>query len=159
MPRSKKLFTAAHYLAALLVGTLDIAAASVQYFIKTGNSPVNVLRYIASGAFGKNAYSGGSAMIAWGLFFHYLIAAVFSFLFFALMIKFPSLLKIKIILAIGFSSFMWAVMRFAVMPFAKLSPPPVTVGTAATAISILAVCIAFPLIWIASKERATNISR
>lgn len=154
MSWTKKLFTVTHFLAALLVGTLDIAAACVQYFVKTGKSPVNVIRYIASGAFGSNAYNGAVEMIAWGLFFHYLIAAVFSFLFFALMIKFPSLLKTKIMLAIAYGSFIWAVMRFAVMPFARLSPPPVAPDTAATAILILIVCIAVPLILIASKERA-----
>lgn len=159
MSLSKKLFTTTHFLAALLVGTLDIAAACVQYFINTGKSPANVLRYIASGAFGPSAYNHRVAMIAWGLFFHYLIATVFSFLFFALLIKFPWLLRAKIMLAIAYSSFMWAVMRFAVMPFAKLSPPPVTLTTAATAILILIVCIAVPLILIASKERAKTMNK
>lgn len=47
----------------LLVGTLDITAASVQYYARTGKSPLNVLRFVASGVFGQAALSGGGLRI------------------------------------------------------------------------------------------------
>lgn len=61
--------------AGLIVGTLDILSAFIYYFIKTGQKNVfNVLKYIASGIFGKETSSGGSSMIIAGLVLHYIIA-------------------------------------------------------------------------------------
>ncbi len=47
--------------AGLIVGTLDILSAFIYYFIKTGDKNVFVvLRAVASGLFGKAAFSGGN---------------------------------------------------------------------------------------------------
>ena len=67
---------------ALLVGTLDIVAAFVDYWLATGRGPEGVLRYVASGAFGSAAFTGGICMIWYGLLFHYMIAAAWTALFF-----------------------------------------------------------------------------
>jgi hypothetical protein len=57
--------------AGLLVGTLDIAAAFLYYYIRTQNSNVfTVLKYVASGFFGKAALEGDAVMIVAGLLFH-----------------------------------------------------------------------------------------
>ena len=58
-----KLFSIKHLLAAILVGTLDITAACIQYFIKTGKNPTGVLRFVASGAFGTDAFTGSNMML------------------------------------------------------------------------------------------------
>src|SRR5688500_17155151 len=58
----------------LLVGSLDITAALVQFYIKTGKDPLIVLKYIASAVFGKDAYAGGNKMAIYGLLFHFIIA-------------------------------------------------------------------------------------
>ena len=55
----------------LIAGTLDILAA---IFLLAGGEATRVFRFIASGAFGKAAFEGGGEMVAWGSFFHYLIA-------------------------------------------------------------------------------------
>lgn len=69
--------------AGLLAGTLDISAACVQYYMKTGKNPDYVLKYVASGAFGKDAFTGGIVMSMAGLLFHYLIAFSFTLFFFS----------------------------------------------------------------------------
>ena len=43
----------------LLAGTLDILAAFIQSYLMANVVPSTVLKYIASGVFGKSAYSGG----------------------------------------------------------------------------------------------------
>ena len=53
-------------LTALLAGTLDAAAAVVHYIIATGKNPLVIFPYIASGVFGKAAFSGESIMVFWG---------------------------------------------------------------------------------------------
>ena len=50
----------------LIAGTLDISAAIL--FLANGNA-AGVLKYIASGAFGKDAFTGGDEMLAWGVLF------------------------------------------------------------------------------------------
>lgn len=49
----------------LIAGTLDIITA----IIVSGASPENVLRYVASGAFGPQAFQGGTLIILSGLLF------------------------------------------------------------------------------------------
>lgn len=44
--------------AGLLVGSLDITAAFLDFYISTGNGPGGVLRFIASGVFGREAFTG-----------------------------------------------------------------------------------------------------
>ncbi len=68
-------------LSGLLVGTLDILSAFVDFFIATGKSPVIVLKFIASGICGKTAMTGATCMAVIGLLLHYLIAFAFTVIF------------------------------------------------------------------------------
>ncbi|HEY2727215.1 MAG TPA: hypothetical protein VGI61_08585, partial [Parafilimonas sp.] len=70
----------------LLAGTLDILAAFADYYIATRRGPEGVLRFIASGVFGKDAFTGASLMIWLGLFFHFVIAFALT-IFFSLFIQ------------------------------------------------------------------------
>jgi len=65
--RSTKKFGISIFKAGLLVGTLDILAALFHYYISTHKNPLNVFKYIASGVFGKKAFTSGSSMITWGV--------------------------------------------------------------------------------------------
>jgi len=137
----------------LLVGTLDIIAACLQFYLKTGRGPEPVLRYIASGAFGSGAFSGSSIMIFWGLFFHYLIAMSFTFLFFWLVKIFPSILKVKLITAVVYGIFMWVITQLVIVPLSKIPERFLTFSGAITAIGILIICIGIPLVWIAANQK------
>ncbi len=74
----KKSFIPSVLKAGFIVGTLDILAAFINYYINTGKSPEPVLKFIASGVFGKSAFTIGNEMLAWGLLFHYGIAFIFT---------------------------------------------------------------------------------
>ncbi|HVE60655.1 MAG TPA: hypothetical protein VNA26_02470, partial [Chitinophagaceae bacterium] len=77
--------------AGLLVGTLDILAAFLDYYISTNKNPLNVFTFIASGVFGKKAFTGGSSMIILGAVFHFIIALAFTLFFFY---RFPDVDKV-----------------------------------------------------------------
>ncbi|WP_420150895.1 hypothetical protein [Spirosoma sp.] len=49
-----------------------------------GKNPAVVWNYVASGAFGKDALTGGTDMIVWGLAFHFIVALLWSAFFFAI---------------------------------------------------------------------------
>ncbi len=72
-------------LTGFIAGTLDATAAILQFYIKTGKSPVIIFIYIASAVFGKDAFSMSQFIAFAGLLFHYLIAInFFRLLFFNL---------------------------------------------------------------------------
>src|SRR5689334_20808513 len=72
-------FIKAVLITGLIAGTLDASAASIQYYINTGNNPARVFRYIAGAVLGpdtknKELYS----MAAIGLLLHFLIATTWA---------------------------------------------------------------------------------
>jgi hypothetical protein len=144
--------------AGLLVGSLDISAAFIHFYSKTGKGPTPILKYIASAVFGKEAYTGGNEMVALGLAFHYIIAFGFTFFFFWLFRQWPLLSKNRILTGILYGIFMWAFMQFIVLPLSNipgfvLSIKPVN---ALIAIGILIVCIGIPLALLAQKKNVAS---
>lgn len=148
-----KLITSRVLLAGIIVGTLDICAAMLQFFLKTGKDPFIVLKFVASGIFGSNAMKGGSTMIAWGFLFHYIIAMSFTIFFFWLCRKLPSLLENRLLTGISYGIFTWAVMRFLVVPLSLTSKQPSTLSGTLIAMLILILCIGIPLAFMAASFR------
>ena len=134
----------------LIVGTLDIIAAFLQYYLKTKNSPVIVLQYIASGVFGDDAYTGGLQMTIWGLLFHYVIALAFTALFFRLFRALPFIRRMGVLSGILYGIFMWSVTQFIVIPLSNIpGVAPLKATSVATAVAILIICIGIPLYYLA----------
>ena len=139
--------TAAQILkAGLLVGTLDILAAFIYFFIQTGNGKVLiVLKYIASGVFGKSAMSGGVEMIIAGLIFHYIIAFAFTLVFFWLFPKIKMARQHTVLSGILYGAFVWAVMNLIVVPLSEIGSRPFDWENALINLLILIVCMGIPL--------------
>ena len=148
-----KLITVKILLAGIIVGTLDITAAMLQFFIKTGKDPLIVLKFVASGVFGTDAMKGGGDMIAWGFLFHYLIAMSFTVFFFWLCSKMPLLLQHRLATGIAYGIFAWAFMRFIVLPLSLTNQQPFNLNAALIAASIIVVCIGLPLAFMAASFR------
>lgn len=129
----------------LIVGTLDILAALIHYFAKTGKNPLIVLKFIASGVFGKSAFSDGLVWIFAGLSFHYIIAFLFTIFFFWLFPKVRNLVKNEILTGIIYSLFVWVVMNLIVVPLSNTPPQPFNLMNAFVGIIILIVCMGIPL--------------
>jgi hypothetical protein len=153
-----KLITSKVLLAGIIVGTLDICAAMLQFFLKTGKDPFIVPKFVASGVFGSAAMKGGATMIAWGFLFHYIIAMSFTIFFFWLCSKLPSLLQNRLLTGIGYGIFTWAVMRFLVVPLSLTNKQPTTLSGTLIAMLILIVCIGIPLAYMAASFRKQKVS-
>lgn len=157
----KRSFFASALFAGLIAGALDIIAACVNAYIKTGTTPLQVLKGIASGAFGKEAITGGSLMAVWGLLFHFIIAISFTFLFFFIAKQIPSLVKYPLIIGIGYGVFVWAAMRFIVLPYlSTLNPKPIVgseaIKNAIIAAAIIVVCVGIPIAILAKRYVRAN---
>ena len=135
---------------ALLAGTLDITAAMTNYVISTGKNPLQVLSYVASGVFGKSAFSGNPAMLAWGLFFHYCIALLVTSFFFWLSPRVGWLGRHKVLAGLLYGVGVWVVMNLLVVPSSQAPTPAFNPQQAFINAVILMVCIGLPISWSAA---------
>lgn len=143
----------------LIVGTLDILAAMVHYFIKTGKNGLNVLKFVASGVFGNSAFTGGNDMMLYGLLFHYCIALTFTFFFFGIYSKIPALSKHNVLTGIGYGIFIWLIMQRIVVPLSNTPKAPFDAVNALIGASILILCIGLPLSFMAHRIKKQNALR
>jgi len=136
----------------LLAGTLDITAACLQYYIKTGKGPSGVLKFVASGWFGQKALEGGNTMIAAGLAFHYLIAMGVTVFFFITAGFWFSVFKNKWLTGIAYGIFVWCITNLIIVPLSATPKFPFKPINAWIAAAILILCIGLPLSFSASKK-------
>lgn len=152
----KNIFSSRAIATGLIAGTLDILAAFIQYYIKTGKGPAGVLKFIASGVFGESAFTGGNIMIFAGLLFHFIIAVSFTVFFFWLSAGLPLLFKYKFVTAILYGIFIWCVMQFIVLPLSNAPEIPLHVKGVVTAVLILIVCIGIPVVYSAGRYQKSS---
>ena len=160
----RKSFFASALTAGLIAGTLDITAACIHAYTKSGVMPAQVLKGVASGAFDPKTFSSGTLLAVCGLLIHFFIAISFTFFFFILAKQIPSLVKYPIPIGILYGVFVWATMRFIILPYlSRLNPKPIVgkeaITNAAIAAGILVVCIGIPVALLARKYVKANVSR
>ena len=145
-------------LAGLLVGTLDISAALIDYYIATGKGPEGVLKYIASGIFGRTKAFGteGNSMVALGLLFHYMIAMLFTIFFFLIYPRVPLLSRNWVLTGFLYGLFIWIVMTFIVTRLSNTPHAPLSAMKPLKALKaalILMCMIGLPLSFIAYRYK------
>jgi hypothetical protein len=132
-------------LTGLLAGCLDILAACIDYYIKTGKGPEGVLRFIASGVFGKEAFTGTTMMMWLGLLFHFIIAFSLTIFFFIIYPKIR-LLQLNIILtALIFGIVSWLITNLIIVPLSNTPSIPFKLLNALKAALILVITIGVPM--------------
>lgn len=137
--------------ACLIAGTLDILCAFAQFYIRTGKSPVVVLKFIASGVFGKAALAGGTEMALLGLLFHFVIAFTWTVIFFQSYPQIPLLAKNKIAGGIAYGFVIWLVMTRVVLPLSNTPKIPFNAVQAIIGIVILMFAVGLPISFIVSR--------
>ena len=147
----KKKFWQTVLLSGLLVGTLDISAALVQFYIKTGKDPLIVPKYIASAVFGKDAYTGGNKMVVYGFLFHFLIAFMWTLFFFLIYPKLKLQSWNRVATGVLYGIFIWIIMNRLVVPMSHASVSGFNLKQAIIAALILIAAIGLPLSFIAHR--------
>jgi hypothetical protein len=135
----------------LLAGSLDILSAFVQAYVMRGARPIVVLQYIASGAFGKAAFSGGWLMPLLGLLFHFIIAYSFTAFFFLIYPSVRLLWKNIPVTAVLYGIFIYVVMNMLVLRLTRVPPITFHWDKALMATAILIVAIGLPVSFFARK--------
>lgn len=139
--------------AGLLAGTLDVLAAI--FLLAKGNA-VGTLKFIASGVFGKAAFSGGYGMVALGAVFHYFIATSFAAGYFWAYPHLPFLQKNRWLSGVLYGVFVWTVMNLVVVPMSKAPQSSLAWDSALKNMAILVVCIGLPIAWLADQFYAVR---
>jgi hypothetical protein len=134
----------------LLVGTLDLTAAMIQTLL-AGGSIQRLFQFIASGAFGKEVFTEDWNFAVYGIIFHYIIAFIWTILFFVLYSAFNLSRFNKFIVGICYGILVWFVMNRVVLPLSNITLRPFDVIKSLIAASILIVAIGIPLSLIASR--------
>ena len=137
--------------ATIIAGFLDITAACLQAWFAKGITPDIVLKYIASGVFGKDAFAGGAGFILFGLLVHFLIVFACTLIYF---LAYPKvrLLRIHILLsAFLVAVIAWAATTQLIVPLSKIVPPPFNFTKVIIAIAILYCCIGLPVCFFAKR--------
>jgi hypothetical protein len=139
--------------AGLIAGTLDICAAMLSVYIRTGKGPEVIFRYIARGAFGDAAKTGGGEYIVAGILFHYLIAFGFTILFF---LVYPKIKKwvspYYIIAGLAYGIVVWCVMNLIVVPSSRLTIAKFDISSVTREMLILMCCIGLPVAFLSKKH-------
>ena len=126
-------------------------------FKKQARLPSQVLKYVASGAVDPKTFSNCYYVgCCWIYLVHFIIAISFTFFFFFLAKQIPSLVKYPIPIGILYGVFVWATMRFIILPYiSRLNLKPIegteAIKNAAIAAAIIVVCVGIPVVLLCKK--------
>lgn len=136
---------------ALIAGFLDITGACIQVWLTKNITPEIILKYIASGIFGKVAFAGGAGFILFGLFIHFFIAFACTMIYFLLYPKLKWFHKNFLLSSFFVAVITWAVTSRVIVPLSKIVPAPFNITNAVIAIAILYCCIGLPVCFFAKR--------
>ncbi|HUJ32056.1 MAG TPA: hypothetical protein VLY23_12300 [Candidatus Acidoferrum sp.] len=127
----------------LIAGTLDITEALV-FSASRGVTPFIVFQYIASGLIGmKAAVELGMTAVALGAVLHYLIAMIWTAIFYAASRKMAILLRRPVICGLLYGGFVYVVMNWVVLPLSRVphQTAPVTLASRVNGVLAVLLCI------------------
>ncbi|HEX2271963.1 MAG TPA: hypothetical protein VHH35_20640 [Pyrinomonadaceae bacterium] len=104
------------FIGGLIAGTLDLLAAFTSAWLRGGTSPVRVSQFIASGALGPAAFSGGTKTVLIGVAFHFLIATVATAVFYVASRWLPFLIEWPVLVGLLYGVLVYLFMNFVVLP-------------------------------------------
>ena len=91
-----------------------------------GPRAVDVIVYggIAAGLLGKDAFAGGTATAALGLFLHFLIACGMGAVYWLACLRWPSLVARPLAAGVSYGVLTWLAMNYVIVPLSRAMPAP-----------------------------------
>lgn len=134
-----------------LGGLLDILFA-ISFAGYNGMPPERLLQVVASGALGKDAFTGGAPAAAFGLACHFALSFGWMALFFFAARRIPALANKPLLAATGYGLLVFFTMRLVVLPLSAF-PRPVTFNAFSWGMDILSHIFLFslPIVWATRK--------
>ncbi|HXS01341.1 MAG TPA: hypothetical protein VN724_12280 [Pyrinomonadaceae bacterium] len=129
----------------LIAGTLDICAAFLTAWLRAGVGPIGLLQYVASGALGPAAFQGGIKTALVGLVLHYLIATIWTTVFYLASRKWLFLIERPVQFGLLYGIAVYLFMTFVVVPLSRVTPRPATLTGRTIGILTIMVCVGLPI--------------
>jgi hypothetical protein len=129
----------------LIAGTLDICAAFLTAWLRAGVGPIGLLQYVASGALGPAAFQGGVKTALVGLALHFLIATIWTTIFYLASRKWLFLVERPIQFGLLYGIGVYLIMTFVVVPLSYVTPRPVTITGRTIGILTIMFCVGLPI--------------
>jgi hypothetical protein len=108
----------------LAAGLLDIANAMAFWWLRSGTKPGTILQSVAAGLLGKEAFTGGAATAALGLFLHFFIMCVMAAVYWLACRRWPWMLAKPVQAGIAYGLLTWVAMNYLIVPFSRAAQPP-----------------------------------
>ncbi|SHN37558.1 hypothetical protein [Mucilaginibacter sp. OK098] len=128
---------------AFTAGSLDALAA---IFILSHGNAQSIFKFIASGIYGKDAFTGGAGMVQLGIVLHYFIAFCVTIFYFVIFKYVAIFHKSVFVSTIIYGLFIYIIMNIVVLSLSNVNIPPRTAISVIRNSIILIVCIAFPIV-------------
>jgi hypothetical protein len=130
----------------LVAGTLDIAENLVFSQVRRV-TPWRVFQYIASGLMGRQAFEGGWASVLLGIGLHYIIALIWTAVFYVMARKFAIVMRRPVLSGLLYGGVVYLIMNFIVVPLSGVPHPlrPITLVSRINAVLALLICIGLPI--------------
>ena len=129
----------------LLVGILDLLAAFLNTYLNTGKGPEVVLRFIASGLLGKDAFEFRNIALFVGIIIHFVIALFWTSIFFVFMPLLKISAKHKIFVGCIYGIIIWGMMNFVFLPLSNVITNNMVFFKAIIGILILIINVGLPI--------------
>jgi len=117
-----------------------------------GLNPIQVLQYIASGAYGGKAFEGGLLTAGAGALFHFFIAYVVAAIFWSGTHLFPQLKKQYVASGLLFGAAVFLVMNYLVLPFSEVAPSAFSWPLFLNGIIGHALFVGLPIAWFSLRS-------
>ncbi len=137
-------------IAGLIAGILDLVAACVSAWLRTGTSPVRVAQFIASGILGPAAFTGGTASAVLGVVCHFIIAMGAAAVYYLASRKLRFLVRWPIPMGLLYGVPVYLFTTLVVVPLSRVTParvaPPLSARITAALIIMFFVGLPIALI-------------
>ena len=139
-------------LATLVAGTLDLSAACISAWLRTGATPDVIFRAVASGPFGDAAQGGGAGMAVAGVLVHYGIMAVIAAVFVLAASRIGKLPEEPLRWGLLYGVGVYIVMELIVLPLRWPAAFPKTDAShVLLALAFMTMCVGVPIALIAAR--------
>lgn len=132
-------------IAGLVAGLLDITAAIISFYLNQHQPPTRMFQFIASGVLGRPAFTGGIGTAALGLLFHFLIAYIFTIIFYFWFPRLRLLSKNRFIIGLVYGVIVWTIMNFVVLPLSNAPATKFEAKGAVIGLLIIMFCVGLPI--------------
>ena len=137
--------------AGLIAGILDITGACVVAWLRGSTTPVAVFKYIASGIYGRAAFTSGTKMAVIGLILHFFIATTWATVYYHASQRIKFLINQPIIAGVLYGILVFLFMNFVVLPLSAVAKRPVPLSSRIIGMLVIILCIGLPIAFVVRR--------